>query len=320
MKALAEALVGGPVTALAPVRGGGNNRVFRVEAGGGTYALKFYPPQSADRRDRLGQEWQALTFLRHHGIAAVPLPLACDAASHAALYEWIEGAPPTDRAAAIAAMAAFFARVQDLRPAGGGIGFGSTPVLCPAQAVEQFEDRLEALAEAPGDVADHLDAVRDAAARAALRARAGLGDAFHLPLERSAQVLSPSDFGLHNMLVEPGGRIRFLDFEYFGWDGPDKAVADMGRHPGSAFSPAERAHLRRLLVKDAAFDRRLALTEPLFGLIWCLILLNEFRPDRRVRRGLAVGSPEALAAEARQLQKSRLLLDQLRHDHDLAAA
>jgi hypothetical protein len=42
------------------------------------------------------------------------------------------------------------------------------------------------------------------------------------PLSARLQVLSLSDFGLHNPLRHPDGKLAFLGFEYFGWDEPAK--------------------------------------------------------------------------------------------------
>ena len=55
LQAIAGRLLNQDILAAQPAAGGGNNRVYRVTAEGGPYALKFYPPQDEDRRDRLGQ-------------------------------------------------------------------------------------------------------------------------------------------------------------------------------------------------------------------------------------------------------------------------
>jgi len=75
-----------------------------------------------------------------------------------------------------------------------------------------------------------------------------LGPAFDVPSPRQLHVLSPSDFGLHNMLITSAGP-AFLDFEYFGWDGPEKAISDAILHPGSAFSMSDHQRLRALMLE-----------------------------------------------------------------------
>ncbi|CAA7615934.1 conserved hypothetical protein [Magnetospirillum sp. LM-5] len=315
---LAAGLLGRPVDAAQAVGRGGNNRIFAIDAGTERLALKSYPPQAEDPRDRLGQEWQALSFLAGHGLP-VPQPVAADPARHAALYTWIDGRPLEPADDAVAAMGAFFARLQALRGAAADMREGSTPVFAAEQAERQFAERLAPLAGTPA-LAAHLADIRGSAERAFARARAWLGAGFATP---SARVLSPSDFGRHNMLAAPSG-LAFLDFEYFGWDGPEKAIADAMLHPGSAFSAPERDRLKVLMLAalpdDPGLAPRLEAMIPLFGLIWCLILLNEFRPDRRARRGLVEGSAEARLAESRQLEKSRSLLSWLEDAHDLAPA
>ena len=43
--------------------------------------------------------------------------------------------------------------------------------------------------------------------------------------------MSPSDFGFHNALATPGGRLVFIDFEYAGWDDPAKLANDFFCQP-----------------------------------------------------------------------------------------
>ena len=47
------------------------------------------------------------------------------------------------------------------------------------------------------------------------------------------------------------------------------------------------AGCRTLFARDAGFSDRLDLLHPLYGLRWCLILLNEFLPERWARRAFA---------------------------------
>ncbi len=90
LQGVAERLLGAPA-ALAAAASGGNNRVWRVESRRGLHALKSYPRQAADPRDRLGAEYGALSFLATHGVECAPHPIACDRAQSVALYHWVEG-------------------------------------------------------------------------------------------------------------------------------------------------------------------------------------------------------------------------------------
>ncbi len=52
----------------------------------------------------------------------------------------------------------------------------------------------------------------------------------------------------------------------------------------------------------------IAALRPLFGLCWCLILLNEFLPERWFRRAYADAGLNHATAQARQLDKAEGML------------
>ena len=92
---IASALSGRSVCTIGPAGAGGNNRVYRVTLDDGkAIALKFYPAQKEDPRDRLGAEWQALNLLCRHGVDHIPHPVAADHDNNCAIYKWIEGTKP----------------------------------------------------------------------------------------------------------------------------------------------------------------------------------------------------------------------------------
>ena len=136
-------------------------------------------------------------------------------------------------------------------------------------------------------------------------------------LAQEFRTLSPSDFGFHNVLREADGKVVFLDFEYFGWDDPVKLVSDFLWHP--AMNIAEDLKVRfvqRMNVvfgNDPCFQARLKAVFPLFGLKWCLILLNEFIPTESERRDFS-RSPirNKTTVRLEQLAKARSLSRKIR--------
>src|SRR5690606_1492036 len=72
------------------------------------------------------------------------------------------------------------------------------------------------------------------------------------------RLLSPSDFGFHNMLRRDDGSLAFIDFEYFGWDDPAKLAADFLLHAGHKLTPA-------LAARFEAGMRALFSADPQFG-------------------------------------------------------
>lgn len=314
-------LSGARVAAAQPARSGGNNRVFRLEmANGPPLALKHYP---SDGRDRLGQEFDALTFLSRHGITSTPRPIAKDPAAFCALYQWFDGDaavlhPRQDDADQLAD---FLIELQTLRNAEGAKALrnASASIFSPEEAIAQYEQRLDGLRRVPESHPD-LRAFMDGslvpstsiAIRKLRRRYAELGLDPAADLAPAHRALSPSDFGLHNALRAPDGRLRFIDFEYFGWDDPVKLVSDTALHPGSSLPEDSANRLIAVLshafeAGDDAFAIRRDVLYPLFGAIWCLIVLNAFLPESRSRRALAAQGGDLTVRLAGQLDKARRL-------------
>lgn len=305
----------GSVLAMERLSGGGNNRLHRVETPQGVLALKCY-----GAADRLAREFDALTVLATGGEAAVPRPLAADRVRQAALYSWIDGTavgrgdgerPDGDIAQALAFISRLTAPA--LRASASMLREATEACLSLSELDAQIERRFTRLLDGAPALGGFLDTgIRTAIDRAAMRARglyAGAGIDPERPLDPRLRTLSPSDFGFHNALRRPDGRLVFLDFEYFGWDDPVKLTADFLWHPGFALSPAERSAwldgCGTLFGRDPGFATRLEAQMPLYGLRWCLILLNEFLPERWERRrfaGTAAGWEEAKATQLAKAQ------------------
>lgn len=323
--AAADAMTARNVRNIAPVGGGNNNRIFRVEAeDGGCYALKIYDANSEDGGYRLDAEYRALSFIWSHGIRSVPKPLAVDPERVCALLGWIDGEAVSDpRASDVASALAFLAELRRLAITGSAIILPEAKEAClsGAEVVEQIEDRHDRLmefAQRDGELVRFLDGdFAEAFERIAAASYQGYqfaGLDFEMPAAPGQCTLSPSDFGFHNALRRGEGDLVFVDFEYFGWDDPAKLVSDFLLHPGMTLSD----ELKRLFVAgahevfadDPEFAARLRLLHPLFGLRWCLILLNEFLPERWQRRAFA-GAQDRARRLAEQLGKARAMLSQV---------
>jgi hypothetical protein len=317
---VATLLAAQPLSGVERHLGGGNNRLFRARAADGrSFALKEYPRRTNDPRDRLAVEYGALEFMSRHPSVSVPRAFAADRAGGFALYEWIDGGPvssPTDRD--IDAALRFAADLHAIRKAPGAenLPLASEACLSGAEIVAQVDrrhERFKQIAQTEPRLAEFLSTdFGPVAEKAAAWASAGYGKegwSFDAPLPREQQCLSPSDFGFHNAIRRPDGGLVFVDFEYFGWDDPVKLAADFLQHPGMKLSPAQYARFRagteKIYGEEAAFAPRLALLYPLYGLRWCMILLNEFLPERWEARCLAGVHVDRDAATSAQLEKAR---------------
>jgi thiamine kinase-like enzyme len=142
---------------------------------------------------------------------------------------------------------------------------------------------------------------------------------FEYELPISERTLSPSDFGFHNALRRDNGQSVFLDFEYFGWDDPAKTISDFLLHPAMSLSvELKRQFVTAMFSHFAEYPqlvKRVEAIYPLYGIKWCLILLNEFLPEHRLRRQFAgADNPEILQME--QLAKARRMLQSIRGEYE----
>jgi hypothetical protein len=319
--ALAERLCGERVLSMHRCGGGGNNRVYRISTPGATFAGKSYGLGDLDERDRLGHEFDGLTFLKRCGIGStLPAALAADRNARCALYEWIDGAPPAEHGEDdIAAVLDLLAALHRARAAEGALGLpvATGAVLRLADVVGQIEDRLVRLAAvtpSEPELGNFLENELEPELRCRTAGLAGWDVDAVLPVSR--RTLSPSDFGFHNALRRPDGSLGFIDFEYFGWDDPVKLAADFLWHPAMQLRPAERraffGGVAQLYAGDGNFAARFAVCYPLYGIRWILIILNEFLPELWARRAFAGKGGDWSAAKRDQLRKARATLAALR--------
>ena len=327
VREIGEVLTGCTLLDVIPARTGGNNRIYQLVGEDQTFALKFYPPQEEDPRDRLGNEYGFLDFLAQSKLIHVPVPVIRDDTNACALYSWVEGEAvinPTN--AEVDSLAWFLMGLQPLKrkPGAQALNPASAACFAPSDTFKQLQDRLERLENA-GDAHPGLkhfleNDFRPKAKEATIKSRAAL-DAKGIdptrPLASDKLAISPSDFGFHNALRNDTGGLSFLDFEYAGWDDPVKAVADAMLHPGSGMNEeqAQRflAKITPVFAADSKFEARFAALYPAYALIWCLIILNEFLPERWTRRQLAGQEADLETVQSGQLEKAATLLTRIEH-------
>ena len=318
-------LLGSGVSAIERLGGGRNSRVYRLT---GTderfYVLKIYFRHPSDSRDRLWTEFNSLRFLWENRLYDIPQPLSVDWEQACALYEYIEGqkiCALTEREIDIATN--FLGRLKNLCSQERSQSFTPASEACFSgnALLANLQSRLSRLVDEAGSVPnlrEFLDAELIPAFEDIVRwSRPRIS--FEYELTVSERTLSPSDFGFHNALQRDNGQLVFLDFEYFGWDDPAKTISDFLLHPAMSLS----AELKRQYVA-AMFDhfaeypqlyKRVETIYPLYGIKWCLILLNEFLPEHRLRRQFAGGNnPEILRME--QLTKARRMLQSIRGEYE----
>jgi thiamine kinase-like enzyme len=233
------------------------------------------------------------------------------------VYEFVEGGKPVPTERDVDAAVEFLANLKRLavEPDATTLPPAAEACFTPQAIVENIQSRLARMADVPelkqflredfGPLLEHLAAKLPSEAA--------------LPTDQ--RTLSPSDFGFHNALRRPSGELVFLDFEYFGWDDPAKMVADFLLHPAMDLSESLKQRfasgIYRRFDANKNLVKRVETVYPLFGLKWCLIMLNEFVPEDLQRRGFASGgSLDRAAAQTRQLEKARRMLERIKREDE----
>jgi hypothetical protein len=309
---------------LHPIPGGANNRVFRVEVNGAQALLKIYFHSRKDSRDRLGAEFKFSSFAWKNGVHTLPKPLACDVPHRLGLYEFVVGRKitPSEIVEARVKEALYF--YQEINghkhlPEAQELPIASEACFTLHEHLHLVERRLDNLRKIDKSSALNLEAAKfiheelstawvNITARVRQRARElGLSLDQAIPLQE--RCISPSDFGFHNALLKDDAHLRFIDFEYAGWDDPAKLVCDFFCQPAlpvpmdfwEMFATAVAANL----TAPERQMQRFALLLPVYRLKWCCILLNEFLPVGQERRLFASDGVDKRETEVQQLQKAR---------------
>lgn len=316
----ARALKSRPVSAR-PAGRGGNNRVLAVTLENGEEVLlKRYLLDARDGRDRAGAEFAALRLMWSAGMRQAARPIHKDPSGAFAIHSLLPGRSMAGRPVARAHVdqaLSFLKKLQSLRGKAGRIGAAADSRACLGDYARHLERRLSrieaGLPKAPPAARAFVRGkIRPAMEALNARFRARCGAALERKLPRSGMILSPSDFGFHNAVEGPDKTLRFVDFEYFGWDDPAKLAADFSHHQGQRVPPELKRRFReglaRLVPERRAFEERLALVDDLVAFEWILIVLNVLSPESLSRRRFSDPAREAAALVRERLRRAETML------------
>ena len=306
-----ETWTDGGVTACR-VSGGGNNALYRVEAGGRFYACKLCV---ADERRRAAREYGALGLLRAAGLDIAPQPLWLDESCTilpypTVVYRWLPGEPlgPSLTHGQLVAVLESVQQMHALRPcdyerfdlpAAWLQWFDFAPYLARLRdMLNQYGPWLRTTASDGQDLRERLARLveRCAVTFATTPVDPGRGR-FPLGLCRADQNLANGIWG-------EDGRLRWVDWEYSGWGDPALDLAELRWHAALAgLDPAQHAWLRdhyRRPADDATFDERLVVWDRFVVTHWPFLVLrrlwSEYNGPDRVRLSQLEGEPAALRA------------------------
>src|SRR5205085_11484733 len=186
------------------------------------------------------------------GVRRLPRPLARDMENRLGLYEFIEGqqllASEVSEDCVQQALD-FYHEVNRHRtrteatglPLASEACFSLTEHLqCVTRRVRKFEEINVSSAvekDAASFIRSELLPVTERVKKFATARVGELGLSMDEPVAHEDRRLSPSDFGFHNAIrPDVDDRLRFIDFEYAGWDDPANLVCDFFCQPAGPVS------------------------------------------------------------------------------------
>jgi hypothetical protein len=297
------------IESIEKLQGRGNSAIYKLYLSSGhKAALKMYPEISY--HNRLKSEFESTKIFQELGIKNVQKPISFNHSLGVASYEWIEGEKVTKYGLEeLNAALSFLSVLNDKSKVESFKNFPFAADSCPrGQDIEmQIKRRLLQLEE-PSKTHNELNKFLKNDFKSLFNEITSWSQTtwpsnedYKTPLKKNELILSPSDFGFHNAIRSQNDGLVFHDFEYFGWDDPVKLISDFSHHAAMSlsnqleqlwFSGVSTIYGKHLL-------NRLSAAWPLYGLNWCLIILNEFKDEVWNRR---------CAADERKLNQRELHL------------
>ncbi|MCH1913354.1 phosphotransferase [Leptospira noguchii] len=301
------------------IKASGNSRVYKIDSSDKSYILKIYPDLQLDPRERLKTEYNSCFRLSECELL-VPKPIRKDDDLNWGLYSWIEGSEIKEYDDDfILQLLRFVSKLKEIqsRFSEEDFTFASEACLSGNELESQIGRRLEALLSLKNSelnlfLLNDLTPVLNGFLE---KTKSFYKGDYFKELKTQFRVLSPSDFGFHNSKLGRDGNLYVYDLEYFGWDDPVKLISDFLWHPGMNLTEGQKElwlneSIRIFDQQDKGIEKRFSLYHPLYGIRWCLILLNEFLKIKLENRINA--DPEKreklFSIQSSQLEKSKKLL------------
>jgi len=306
--------LGASPSRLEELRGGINNRVYLCSAAHQQWVIKGYPATEQGQRDRMKAEVQFLRLANEVAPHLTPKLVYTDSDHRCVVLEYIkgetfeEGIPPHKDEIATAVR---FVQLlnQDSQLAREFIEMdASEGFLSLREHIANVNQRIEAMS------CDHISSLEKPMAITLMNQldveleqvqvktnRLIDSGAISDILDSSMRCVSPSDFGFHNAVLTSEG-VRFIDFEFAGWDDPAKMTIDFMLQPrvpvwgqGSLLSEAWDSDV------EHSIKSRCQNLGPILRLKWACIILSVLCPARLNRLLDIIGEEEEASLVRRQL-------------------
>lgn len=299
----------------------GNNRTYTIESSGNRYFAKQFFQNEGDKRDRFNAELAFGWYAEKAAPGFTPHIIIADVENRIVIYEFINGKALQKNQIGemeVKQAAAFFCALNN-------------------KTSLKFTHSLLPASEACFSIGDHLTLINNrieqiglikpesAEDREALLLVEKIRKTWNRLVEEihsactsesldlndelipECRVISTSDFGFHNALINEEGKLTFLDFEYAGWDDPAKMLGDFFGQiqipvPETFFDYFISLTFSNLPSAEYLI-KRAKILYPAFRMKWACIAMNVFLPVHLDRRKFS--DPDLDVSELKRIQLTK---------------
>ncbi len=307
------------------IKGGKNNRGFKVINNGLSYFAKFYFHDEERNKSRIETESNFFSFIKNKKIKNIPKPINFSIDHNIGIFEFIEGKSFTNEnqinEECVKQAADFFSKINENISVKSQMNNASDAEYSLKGNFSLIESRIEKLKEIKikHDVDIKAKNLVIELSNFWNSEKIKINSEFiknkFNDLDKDQRCISPSDFGFHNALIDENQTVYFLDFEHAGFDDPSKFICDFFLQPKISvsmkyFDYFTRYSLINFSNKESIIKRSL-LMFPLFKVKWISILLNEFLEENLKRRIFSKSLENIEKQKALQLGKAKKLFSEL---------
>lgn len=269
------------MTSINKIKRDGNSNVYKlIDENNHSFILKEYPNEQLQIKPRLKNELNALNLLQNFN--NVPKIISFNEEFNLIILKYVEGKRINKITAKNISQAInFLAKLHEMSKKIYSYQYATEACLKANDLIDQIDIRLK-----------NLDSVDNKDIRKTLKKLTKLyielknraydmwpEDNIEKNLNRKFLTFSPSDFGFHNAIIDKNKYITFIDFEYFGLDDPVKLLSDFLWHPALSLTTNQKILFTKKFFKifenDYLLKKRLNAAYSLYGMRWCLIILNK---------------------------------------------
>lgn len=282
---------------------GGNNILWELKQNGTSFCLKIYPNQQMDQRNRMEAEIRFYRFLATTRFPKVPELIGISTDWNATLTRWVGGEKiETPGQSDLDSLLSFVRFLAETNHPSAELPNASHATFNRFDLLAQISNRREMFT-----LARQVHLNLDQIFCQIIDPEAERFSQHLIKTEKAwPKIPSPSDLGFHNALRQDDGTLVFFDFEYGGWDSPVKLINDLWFHPKNQLDLAlstYRDQQLQFLFGEEIWAEAQAVRRG-FALIWMMIVLGEFLPQRWERRKAAGETTAVEVVQAEQLTKA----------------